>query len=194
MLCGVPDIKLSLTSLTVSFPLSLSLSLSVRLSLFQFYAAATVRKVIANWLNSSSAQVWWERLILSQNVDVLEYLAYVHRNDVSSGSELSNGELIIERWRFTPESSHGLIAGLTSHAGYRVSVRAKVRDADGTVFETEESSKVGVYIPGNPMCVCVCVCSYVYCHSAKLSIYHTKNSLTTLPFEGACTWCYYTLL
>ena len=154
MLCGLADIKLTLTSLTLTSSLSILISLSLIASIY----AATVRKVRANWLNSSSAQVWWEQLMLPQNADVLEYLVYVHRD---ASSELSEGEIVIKRWRFEPESGHGLVTGLNSHAGYSVSVRAKVRDTDGTVFETDKSPEIRVFIPGKSM--------HSYCHSAKLS-------------------------
>ena len=84
--------------------------------------------------------------MLPQNVDVLEYLIYVHRD---ASSELSEGEVIIQQLRFEPESGHGLVTGLSSQAGYGISMRAKIRDMDGTVFETDKSPKIhNIFIPG----------------------------------------------
>lgn len=107
-----------------------------------------MRKVQAKWHNSSSAQVWWEQLILPQNVDVLKYLVYVHHD---ANSEPSKGD-IINLWRFEPELSHGLVTGLSSHTGYSFAVGAKVRDMDGTIFETSKSPKIHVVIPGKIVC------------------------------------------
>jgi hypothetical protein len=85
--------------------------------------------------------------MLPQNVDVLEYLVYVHR------SITSEGEAVIKQWRFMADSGQGLVTGLDSHTSYSVSVRAKVRDVDGTIFETDESPKVHFFIPGKASCV-----------------------------------------
>ena len=85
--------------------------------------------------------------MLPQNVDVLEYLVYVHR------SVTSQGEMVTKSWRFTADTGRGLITGLDAHTGYSVSVRAKVRDVDGTVFETDESPKIHFFIPGKAGCV-----------------------------------------
>lgn len=101
--------------------------------------------------------MWWERLKLPQNVDVLEYLVYV-QVDTNSGL-ISEGESNL--WRFTPESRHGLVTGLSSHAEYSFSVGAKVRDADGTVFEARNSSKVHVFVPGRTVFVVTVVLLFV---------------------------------
>ena len=110
---------------------------------------AIVRTVQANWLNSSAAQVWWERLILPQNVDVLEYLVYISQ-DGDSGLAMEGSEGEIHQWiqRFKPELDHGMVIGLRSHTRYGFSVGAKIRDIDGTVFETNKSLKIRVFIPG----------------------------------------------
>ena len=96
--------------------------------------------------------MWWEELILPQNVDVLHYLIYVGRNGDSGGMAADKGE--IHQWirRFEPELGHGMVTGLNSHTGYSFSVGAQVRDADGTVFETSKSPKVHVFIPGKMVC------------------------------------------
>lgn len=87
--------------------------------------------------------------MLPQNIDVLEYLIYV---SCDANSEMGQGEGI-SQWRFEPESSHGVVTGLSSHAGCSFSVGAKVEDMDETVFETNKSPKVHVFIPGKINCL-----------------------------------------
>lgn len=100
--------------------------------------------------------------MLPQNVDVLEYLAYIRR------STSSKEETVIEQWRFEPDSICGLVTGLNSHAGYSVFVSAKVRDMDGTLFEIDKSSEVHVFVPGKA------VCTYWYSGSTKLNIIYAS--------------------
>ena len=104
--------------------------------------------------------------MLPQNVEVLEYLVDVRRNDIAY-----KGEVVVEQWRFAADSGRGLITELDYHTGYSVSVRAKVRDVDGTVFETGESPKIHFFIPGEASCV-LAILSYYY--SAKFNKLSSK--------------------
>lgn len=116
------------------------------LSHFFVLSAASVVNTHARWFNNSAVLVSWDVVTLPESIELLEYLVYV-RHCHTRQAEIGVGEL--SQWRFSPESNHGLVTGFTPHAWYSLSVTALIMDFDGTVFETSNSSKIHVFVPGS---------------------------------------------
>ena len=77
---------------------------------------------------------------------MLEYLVYMRRGHTG---QVKADVRELSQWRFSPESDHGLVTSLSSHTWYSLSVTALIKDLDGTVFETSNSSRIHVFVPGN---------------------------------------------
>lgn len=115
-------------------------------SLPLFLSTALVVNTRASWFNTSAVLVSWDGVTLPENIQLLEYLVYIGH---SRTQEMEIEVAEPSQWRFPPESDHGLVTGLRSHAGYSLSVTALIKDYDGTVFETSNSSEIHVFVPGN---------------------------------------------
>ena len=119
-----------------------------------------MENVQAKWFNTSAVDVSWDHAVLPKDVRVLEYTVYI-----SHGYRqlLHDGEA--HRMAFAPDTDHSIVAGLHSHTNYSLSMTARIRDSDGTEFETRLSRDFYVFVPGMLISLCSTHITYHHMHN-----------------------------